>query len=39
MTDKPREFTPDRRWIDVSKDPTPGVPDHLWPEDDDEPGS
>jgi hypothetical protein len=32
-----REFTPDRTRIDVSRDPTPGVPDHLRP-DDEEPG-
>jgi len=32
-----REFTPDRSRIDVSRDPTPGVPDHLRP-DDEEPG-
>lgn len=32
-----REFTPDRSRIDASRDPTPGVPDHLRP-DDEEPG-
>jgi hypothetical protein len=32
-----REFTPDRSRIDPSRDPTPGVPDHLRP-DDEEPG-
>lgn len=24
---------PDRRYIDLSRDPTPGVPDHLAPDD------
>jgi hypothetical protein len=31
----PREFTPDRSRIDVSRDPTPGVPDHLRPDDEE----
>ena len=30
-----REFTPDRSRIDVSRDPTPGVPDHLRPDDEE----
>jgi len=30
-----REFTPDRSRIDVSRDPTPGVPDHLRADDDE----
>jgi hypothetical protein len=30
-----REFTPDRRRIDVSRDPTPGVADHLRPDDEE----
>ena len=34
MADSEREFTPDRSRIDVSRDPTPSVPDHL--RDDDE---
>ncbi|MQA25918.1 MAG: hypothetical protein GEU94_10670 [Micromonosporaceae bacterium] len=29
MTDTPREFTPDRTWIEKATDPTPGVPGHL----------
>jgi len=29
MTETPREFNPDRTWIDASKDPTPGRPGHL----------
>jgi hypothetical protein len=33
MSDQPREFTPDRSKIDLSRDPTPGVPDHLAPDD------
>lgn len=37
MGDEQREFTPDRSHIDVSRDPTPGVPDHLR-DDDVEPG-
>jgi len=33
VTDQQREFTPDRSHIDLSRDPTPGVPDHLAPDD------
>ena len=29
MSDNEREFTPDRSRIDISRDPTPGEPDHL----------
>jgi hypothetical protein len=33
MSDQEREFTPDRSHLDVSRDPTPGQPDHLAPDD------
>jgi hypothetical protein len=33
MSEEPREFVPDRSKIDLSRDPTPGVPDHLAPDD------
>jgi len=33
VSDNEREFTPDRSNIDPSRDPTPGVPDHLAPDD------
>jgi hypothetical protein len=33
MSEEPREFIPDRSKIDLSRDPTPGVPDHLAPDD------
>jgi hypothetical protein len=36
MADSEREFTPDRSRIDVSRDPTPGVPDHAAPDDDED---
>lgn len=32
MTEKPREFTPDRSKIDLSRDRTPGEPGHLRPD-------
>lgn len=33
MSEETREFTPDRSKIDLSRDPTPGKPDHLAPDD------
>jgi hypothetical protein len=33
MSEESREFTPDRSKIDLSRDPNPGVPDHLAPDD------
>jgi hypothetical protein len=33
MSGEKRPFTPDRSHIDLSRDPTPGVPDHLAPDD------
>jgi hypothetical protein len=36
MADSERELAPDRSRIDVSRDPTPGVPDHAAPDDDED---
>jgi hypothetical protein len=33
VSDNQREFTPDRSHIDPARDPNPGVPDHLAPDD------
>jgi len=33
VTEQEREFTPDRTHIDLSRDPNPGKPDHLAPDD------